>query len=33
MGVITNADISEKPIIEFICTQQGVLDFVYDVIK
>jgi hypothetical protein len=33
MGVITNADISTKPIIEFICTEQGVLNFVYDIIK
>jgi hypothetical protein len=33
MGVIANADISEKPIIEFICTEQGVLNFVYDIIK
>jgi hypothetical protein len=33
MGVITNADISERPIIEFICTEQGVLNFVYDIIK
>jgi len=33
IGVITNADISKNPIIEFICTEQGVLDFVYDIIK
>lgn len=33
MGVITNADITKKPIIEFICTEQGVLRFVYDIIK
>jgi len=33
MGVISNADISGKPIIEFICTEQGVLSFVYDIIK
>ena len=33
MGVITNIDISQKPIIEFICTEQGILNFVYDVIK
>jgi len=33
MGVIPNADISTKPIIEFICTEQGVLSFVYDIIK
>ena len=33
MGVIQNAEISSKPIIEFICTEQGVLSFVNDVIK
>jgi len=33
MGVITNSDITEKPIIEFICTEQGTLNFVYDIIK
>jgi len=33
MGVISNADISERPIVEFICTEQGVLSFVYDIIK
>lgn len=34
MGVIQNAEItSSKPIIEFICTEQGVLNFVYDCIK
>ena len=33
MGVIPNAIISTKPIIEFICTEQGVLSFVYDCIK
>lgn len=33
MGVIANADITERPIIEFICTEQGVLSFVYDIIK
>ena len=33
MGVISNSDISERPIIEFICTEQGVLSFVYDIIK
>lgn len=33
MGVIPNSDISDKPIIEFICTEQGVLNFVYDIIK
>ena len=34
MGVIQNAEItSSRPIIEFICTEQGVLNFVYDCIK
>lgn len=33
MGVIANADITERPIIEFICTEEGVLSFVYDIIK
>jgi len=33
MGVIPNGDISTKPIIEFICTEQGVLSFVHDMIK
>jgi hypothetical protein len=33
MGVIPNADVSDRPIIEFICTEQGVLNFVYDIIK
>ena len=33
MGVIQNAEISARPIIEFICTEQGVLNFVYDVVK
>lgn len=30
---IPNIEISNKPIIELICTEQGVLKFVYDVIK
>jgi len=33
IAVISNAEISNKPIIELICTEQGVLSFVYDVIK
>lgn len=33
IGIITNADISTRPIIEFICTEQGVLNFVFDIIK
>tara|TARA_R110002153_G_scaffold12805_2_gene47593 strand:+ start:19397 stop:21514 length:2118 start_codon:yes stop_codon:yes gene_type:complete len=33
IGVITNANISKRPIIEFICTEQGVLNFVFDIIK
>ena len=33
MGVIANSDISTRPIIEFICTEQGVLTFVNDIIK
>lgn len=32
-AVITNTELSEKPIIELICTEQGVLSFVYDIIK
>jgi hypothetical protein len=33
IGVIPNANISTKPIIEFICTEEGALTFVNDVIK
>jgi len=33
IGVIPNNEISSKPIIELICTEQGVLNFVYDIIK
>ena len=33
MGVIPNSEISTKPIIEFICTEQGILNFVFDIIK
>jgi hypothetical protein len=32
-ALISNAEISANPIIELICTEQGVLSFVYDVIK
>lgn len=32
-AVISNSEISKRPIIELICTEQGILDFVYDVIK
>lgn len=30
---IPNVEISDRPIIEIICTEQGILNFVYDVIK
>lgn len=30
---IGNSELSQKPIIELICTEQGILSFVYDVIK
>lgn len=33
IGVISNSEISLKPIIELICTEQGILEFVYDVVK
>ena len=33
MGVIPNGSISDKPIIEFICTEEGALTFVNDIIK
>ena len=33
IATIANAEISQKPIIELICKEQGVLDFVYDIIK
>ena len=33
MGVIPNSEISKRPIIEFICTEQGILNFVFDIIK
>jgi hypothetical protein len=32
-AIIPNNEISKKPIIELICTEQGILRFVYDVIK
>ena len=33
IAVIPNIEISTKPIIELICTEQGVLSFVYDIVK
>ena len=33
IGVIPNNEISNKPIIELICVEQGVLSFIYDIIK
>jgi hypothetical protein len=33
IGIIPNDEISAKPIIELICTEQGVLNFVYDIVK
>lgn len=33
IGVISNSEISTKPIIELICIEQGILQFTYDVIK
>lgn len=32
-ATIPNADLSTLPIIDLICTEQGVLTFVYDVVK
>ena len=32
-AVISNSELSADPIIELICTEQGILSFVYDVIK
>ena len=32
-ATIPNADISTLPIIDLICTEQGVLNFVYDIVK
>ena len=32
-AVISNAELSSNPLIELICTEQGILSFVYDVIK
>jgi hypothetical protein len=33
IAIIPNDEISTKPIIELICTEQGILNFVYDIIK
>jgi hypothetical protein len=33
VAIIPNDEISTKPIIELICTEQGILNFVYDIIK
>jgi hypothetical protein len=33
IAAIPNIEISTKPIIELVCTEQGVLSFVYDIIK
>jgi hypothetical protein len=33
IATIQNTDLSNTPIIDLICTEQGVLTFVYDVIK
>lgn len=33
LATINNAELSNKPIIELICKEQGILDFVYDIIK
>ena len=33
IATIPNADLSNIPIIDLICTEQGVLTFVYDVVK
>lgn len=32
-AIIPNSEIGKKPIIELICTEQGILNFVYDIIK
>ena len=32
-ATIPNADLSSIPIIDLICTEQGVLTFVYDIVK
>ena len=32
-ATIPNADISTMPIIDLICIEQGVLNFVYDIVK
>jgi hypothetical protein len=33
IAIISNAELTAKPIIELICTEQGILSFVYDVVK
>jgi len=33
LATIANSELSTRPIIELICTEQGVLNFVYDIIK
>jgi hypothetical protein len=33
IATIQNIDLSNTPIIDLICTEQGVLNFVYDVVK
>ena len=32
-ATIPNSDLSNKPIIDLICTEQGILTFVYDIVK
>jgi len=32
-ATIPNGDLSNKPIIDLICTEQGILTFVYDIVK
>jgi len=32
-ATIPNTDLSNIPIIDLICTEQGVLNFVYDIVK
>ena len=32
-ATIPNTDLSTLPIIDLICTEQGVLNFVYDIVK
>ena len=33
IAAISNTELSSNPLIELICTEQGILSFVYDVIK